>query len=279
MNWRFQGSMPEDAHSMRLPGQRVRGFHRSGIAPGCRVPAMRHPLTARRGMSLTVRCRCGAACRQAKESALCGHSRLSTRHAHRAQRLQPSRASRALRQGCAHLSHDGIGADRYVLPGSIPEMPGGMEGAMKRTTKLEKPSRLRRSVLSGAIAACAGAAWAQEPAQLGTIEIVAPADHGYVVRSVSRATRTDTPVENLPHSIITVPRSIIEDQGSRSPCGDTGRWCCHAGQFSESGKPGPSSPLPAGLRGIVRAVIGFAGGWVKTVVPRAATQSMACRTL
>jgi iron complex outermembrane receptor protein len=74
----------------------------------------------------------------------------------------------------------------------------------------------RKSVVSALVAACFGVAYAEEATQLGTIEVSAPADSGYVVKSVSAGTRTETPVENIPQSIVTVPRAMIEDQGSKT---------------------------------------------------------------
>ncbi|MBL8430512.1 MAG: TonB-dependent receptor plug domain-containing protein [Dechloromonas sp.] len=70
--------------------------------------------------------------------------------------------------------------------------------------------------MSTLVAGCFGVACAEEATQLGTIEVKAAADSGYVVKSVSAGTRTDTPVEHVPQSIITVPRAMVEDQGSKT---------------------------------------------------------------
>lgn len=71
-------------------------------------------------------------------------------------------------------------------------------------------------MISTLVAACFGTAFGEEPTQLGTVEVKAPADAGYGVKSVSAGTRTDTPVEHIPQSIISVTRAMIEDQGSRT---------------------------------------------------------------
>ncbi|WP_234086499.1 TonB-dependent siderophore receptor [Azonexus sp. R2A61] len=75
---------------------------------------------------------------------------------------------------------------------------------------------LRKTIVATALAACFGGIHAEEITQLGTIEVRDRADSGYVVKSVSAGTRTETPVENIPQSVITVPRAMIEDQGSKT---------------------------------------------------------------
>jgi iron complex outermembrane receptor protein len=39
---------------------------------------------------------------------------------------------------------------------------------------------------------------------------------GYIVNSTSSATRTDTPIEQIPQSIVVVPKKLIEDQGAQN---------------------------------------------------------------
>ena len=75
---------------------------------------------------------------------------------------------------------------------------------------------MRKTIISSLVAGCFGFAYAEDATQLGTIEVKATADTGYTVKSVSAGTRTDTPVENIPQSIITVPRAMIDDQGSKT---------------------------------------------------------------
>lgn len=75
---------------------------------------------------------------------------------------------------------------------------------------------LRKTIISTLVAACFGTAFAEEATQLGAIEVKAAAESGYVVKSASAGTRTDTPVEHIPQSIVTVPRAMIEDQGSKT---------------------------------------------------------------
>ena len=40
------------------------------------------------------------------------------------------------------------------------------------------------------------------------------AETGYTVPNSSSATRTDTPIEHIPQSIVVVPRAVIEEQGA-----------------------------------------------------------------
>lgn len=75
---------------------------------------------------------------------------------------------------------------------------------------------MRKTIISSLVAGCFGFAYAEDATQLGTIKVKATADTGYTVKSVSAGTRTDTPVENIPQSIITVPRAMIDDQGSKT---------------------------------------------------------------
>lgn len=39
---------------------------------------------------------------------------------------------------------------------------------------------------------------------------------GYHVKSTQTATRTDTPIEHIPQSVVVIPRELIEDQGART---------------------------------------------------------------
>ena len=50
---------------------------------------------------------------------------------------------------------------------------------------------------------------------VGTVEVT-DSRNTYVVRSVSAATRTDTPVENIPQTIVSLPRDVMDDQGSKT---------------------------------------------------------------
>ncbi len=60
------------------------------------------------------------------------------------------------------------------------------------------------------------AAQAQQQDGLPTVEVRAARENDYVVKSSSAATRTDTPIENIPQSIVTVPRAMLEDQGAKT---------------------------------------------------------------
>ncbi|VVD65751.1 ferrichrome-iron receptor [Pandoraea communis] len=66
------------------------------------------------------------------------------------------------------------------------------------------------------MAGCSAIASAEEVVQLAPTEVSAARDDGYNVESSNAATRTDTPIENIPQSIVTVPRTMIEDQGART---------------------------------------------------------------
>ncbi|WP_341685686.1 TonB-dependent siderophore receptor [Limnohabitans sp.] len=70
----------------------------------------------------------------------------------------------------------------------------------------------RRSPVALAVLACC-AAWAQ--AQTHTIEITADRDR-YQAAPTLTATRSSVPVEEVPQSIVSLPRSVIEDQGSKT---------------------------------------------------------------
>lgn len=50
--------------------------------------------------------------------------------------------------------------------------------------------------------------------ELAAIEVRGAADTGYAVRRSRTATRTDTPIEHIPQSIVIVPRQVIEDQAA-----------------------------------------------------------------
>lgn len=71
-----------------------------------------------------------------------------------------------------------------------------------------------------AIAAALGstpalAAKEPDPAiQLDPLTVRGAAETGYTVPNSSSATRTDTPIEHIPQSIVVVPRAVIEEQGA-----------------------------------------------------------------
>ncbi len=48
------------------------------------------------------------------------------------------------------------------------------------------------------------------------VEVSASPRNGYVAQAATAGTRTATPVEFIPQSIVTVPRSMIDDQGART---------------------------------------------------------------
>ena len=51
-------------------------------------------------------------------------------------------------------------------------------------------------------------------ATLPAITVTADRVDGYVVPTSSTATKTDTPIENIPQTVVVVPRQVIEDQGA-----------------------------------------------------------------
>ncbi len=54
---------------------------------------------------------------------------------------------------------------------------------------------------------------AQEVDTLPTVTITATRDRGYIADTASSATRTRTPIEHIPQSVVVVPKAMIEDQG------------------------------------------------------------------
>lgn len=50
---------------------------------------------------------------------------------------------------------------------------------------------------------------------LGTVAVT-DSRESYIVKNVSAGTRTETPVENIPQTIISLPRTVIDDQGSKT---------------------------------------------------------------
>lgn len=74
----------------------------------------------------------------------------------------------------------------------------------------------RPKMISLLISACFSQVMAAEIPVLGEVEVKATSESGYVVSSISAGTRTETPVEHIPQSIVTIPRAIIEDQGSKT---------------------------------------------------------------
>lgn len=72
----------------------------------------------------------------------------------------------------------------------------------------------------GLLSATVGHAAAQSAPDAGSATlpavVVTGQRDGYAVRQTNAGTRTDTPVEQIPQSIVSLPRQIIEDQGSRN---------------------------------------------------------------
>lgn len=50
--------------------------------------------------------------------------------------------------------------------------------------------------------------------EMPVIEVIGRRGSGYVVESTASATRTDTPIEHIPQSIVVVPHKLIDDQGA-----------------------------------------------------------------
>lgn len=72
------------------------------------------------------------------------------------------------------------------------------------------------AVMSLSLVAGGTAAVAQESSPLQAVEVSATPDNGYVLSATGAATRTDTPIEHIPQSVVTVPRALIDDQGSKT---------------------------------------------------------------
>lgn len=74
------------------------------------------------------------------------------------------------------------------------------------------------AAVSGVVVVCAcPAVQAAEPAAYGVLdEIVVLGERipAYVVPLTSAGTRTETPLEHIPQSVVVIPRAVIEDQGS-----------------------------------------------------------------
>lgn len=69
---------------------------------------------------------------------------------------------------------------------------------------------------SGLLTLAVGAhAQAEAEASLKPV-VVTGQRSGYIVPTTNAATRTDTPVEQVPQSIVSLPRQVIEDQGARN---------------------------------------------------------------
>ena len=84
---------------------------------------------------------------------------------------------------------------------------------MKTVNKGHTQTNLR-PVTMAIWALMASAAQAQVTS-MPAMDITATPD-GYIVKSTNAGTRTDTPLEQIPQSVITVPKSMIEDQGAQT---------------------------------------------------------------
>ncbi|MFM1924449.1 MAG: hypothetical protein RIT44_255 [Pseudomonadota bacterium] len=68
--------------------------------------------------------------------------------------------------------------------------------------------------ISSAFVSIAAQAQMSESVTTPTITVTAGRIDGYVVPQSSMATKTDTPIENIPQTVVVVPRQVIEDQGA-----------------------------------------------------------------
>ncbi|MDD2828101.1 MAG: TonB-dependent receptor [Sulfuricurvum sp.] len=75
---------------------------------------------------------------------------------------------------------------------------------------------IRRTVLSSLAAGYLCIANAQDTVQIEKIQITADTEKSYSATSASVGTRTDTSIVEIPQSIITVKKEVIEDQGSKT---------------------------------------------------------------
>lgn len=81
----------------------------------------------------------------------------------------------------------------------------------------------QRCCCCAAVLGAAQAAWAQSPPSapvtLPTVSVTAPAEGeatGYTVPRTTTATKTDTPLRDVPQAVTVVPRAVIEDQAMDS---------------------------------------------------------------
>ena len=56
----------------------------------------------------------------------------------------------------------------------------------------------------------------RKPAELDTIRVIGKVDYGYVERDTSTATRTSTPLRDVPQSITVITRDMIQDQAMQN---------------------------------------------------------------
>lgn len=77
-------------------------------------------------------------------------------------------------------------------------------------------SMLQRTLISSLAAGYICIVHAQDVLQVEKIQVIADTEKSYSVSSGSVATRTDTRIEEVPQSIITVKKEVIEDQGSQT---------------------------------------------------------------
>jgi iron complex outermembrane receptor protein len=68
--------------------------------------------------------------------------------------------------------------------------------------------------ISSAFVSIAAQAQMSDSVTTPTITVTADRIDGYVVPQSSMATKTDTPIENIPQTVVVVPRQVIEDQGA-----------------------------------------------------------------
>jgi len=73
-------------------------------------------------------------------------------------------------------------------------------------------SRLRLGAL--ALSALFAAALQAQQRDVAGVIVRVERESPYVVRSTSIATRTDTPIEQIPQSVVVIPRQVIDDQGA-----------------------------------------------------------------
>jgi iron complex outermembrane receptor protein len=85
-----------------------------------------------------------------------------------------------------------------------------------RTESMFYSSIARRTVISSLAAGYLCMVNAQDTVQIEKIQIESETDQGYSVSSTGSATRTATPVSEIPQSIITVTKGIIKDQASET---------------------------------------------------------------
>jgi iron complex outermembrane recepter protein len=75
---------------------------------------------------------------------------------------------------------------------------------------------IRITAAASLLAICISRLQAAETPELATVVVRDKALRAYVVETTSAGTRSETPVEHIPQSVVSLPRALIEDQASKT---------------------------------------------------------------